>query len=438
MRIAILSFEFPPATALGGISTYSAQAADMLASGGHDVEVFAGGTKTETLVRPSGARVHTLACLHQVEFAIPVTQAICRRHAEKSFDVLETPEYLAPAFQLPPLLPELPLVVRLHTPSALIIRINLPKSQWRQPWGMIGRQIKNALIAIWKKDVVPSVHCANRGLLEVAEIDVREAQVARAADVICSPSRALVSYPSTYWNVETAKTIHLPNIYQAPPPILAIPPIETPVCIGYFGRLEIRKGLLTLAKTLPAIAREFPKTKLLFVGQSTPLEGVHADAKEYVAEICRSLGLEAEFAGRQPTDKLHEWYSRCQIVMLPSIWENFPYVCLEAMAAGRAVIGSNAGGMADMITEGETGLLADPARPDEFARAAIKLLRDPALCTALGQAARQSVVARYSPAVLRPVYEKTYTQAVSHRRALGARKNPWIPDNGPAQSGTKP
>lgn len=426
MRIAILSFEFPPATALGGISTYSAQVADMFASAGHDVEVFAGGTKAESFTRPSGAGVHTLACLHQVQFAIPVTQAFCRRHAEKPFDVLETPEYLAPAFQIAQLVPELPLVVRLHTPSALIIRINLPKSQWRQPWGTVGRQIKNALIGLWKKDVVPSVHFANQGLLDVAEIDIREAGVARAADAICSPSRALVFYPSTHWGVEAAKTIHLPNIYQAPPPILAIPPIETPGCIGYFGRLEIRKGLLTLVKTLPAIARAFPKTKLLFVGQSTPLEGVHPDANEYVANICRSLGLEAEFAGRQPSDRLHEWYGRCQIVMLPSVWENFPYVCLEAMAAGRAVIGSNAGGMADMITHGETGLLADPARPDEFAAAAIRLLHEPQVCAALGNAARRSVVARYSPAVLLAEYEKTYRQAIAHRRTLGARKNAWI------------
>lgn len=426
MRIALLSFEFPPATALGGISTYSAQAADMFASAGHAVEVFAGGPKVETFTRPSGAVVHTLGCTHQVQFMLPATQAVARRHAEQPFDVLETPEYLAPASEIVQLLRELPIVVRLHTPSALIIRINLPKNHWRQPWSAVLRQLKNVCVSLWKKDVVPSVHFANQGLLDVAAIDAREANVARVADAICSPSRALVSYPSSYWGVATPATVHLPNIYQAPPPILAIPPIETPACIGYFGRLEIRKGLLTLTKALPAIAREFPKTKLLFVGQSTPLEGVHADAKTYVAGICRSLGLEAEFAGRQPSDKLHEWYSRCEVVMLPSVWENFPYVCLEAMAAGRAVIGSNAGGMADMITHGENGLLANASRPEEFATAAIKLLREPQTCRSIGLAARASVVARYSPPVLLPEYEKAYHGAIDHRRQAGPRPCPWL------------
>jgi len=311
--------------------------------------------------------------------------------------------------------------VRLHTPSALIVRINLPRDKWRQPWGQIARQFKNVLVSAWRKDALPSVHFANQSLVDVVEVDAREANVARAADTFCSPSRALVSYPATHWSVPAAKTIHLPNMYRASAQILAITPPETAACIGFFGRLEVRKGLLTLVKSLPAIARAFPKTKLLFVGQSTPLEGIHADAKEYVENICRSLGLDAEFPGRQPSDQLHTWYGRCQIVMLPSVWENFPYVCLEAMAAARVVIGSNAGGMADMITHGETGLLADPARPESFAAAAIELLGAPERCRQMGLAARASVVARYAPEVLLTDYEAAYRRGIEHRRSIGPR-----------------
>jgi glycosyltransferase involved in cell wall biosynthesis len=270
------------------------------------------------------------------------------------------------------------------------------------------------------------VHFAHDYFTKAWVSDAREAIVARAADVICSPSRALVSYPETHWGVSASKTVHLPNMYQPSQSFLDLPPAENQGCIGYFGRLEVGKGLLTLARSLPAIAREFPRTKVLFVGQNRPLPGIHADAQEYMAGICRALGLEAEFPGRQPHDRLHEWYGRCQIVMLPSVWDNFPYVCLEAMAAGRAVIGSTRGGMADMITPDETGLLADPTNPAEFAAHALRLLRDPGLCTRLGGAARRSVVERYSAAALLPRYEDVYRQAIAHRLRSGPRPIPWL------------
>lgn len=98
-------------------------------------------------------------------------------------------------------------------------------------------------------------------------------------------------------------------------------------------------------------------------------------------------------------------------------------VCIHSSSA---VIGSKAGGMADMITHGETELLADPTDFKDFAAMAIQLLANPATCTQIGQAARASVVARYSPAALFLDYEKTHRAAIEHRRAAGPRPSPWI------------
>ena len=112
--------------------------------------------------------------------------------------------------------------------------------------------------------------------------------------------------------------------------------------------------------------------------------------------------------------------------MLPSTCDNFPYVCLEAMAAGRAVIGSTSGGMSDMITPDKTGLLASPTRPDEFAAQALRLLGEPGLCERLGRAARQSVLDRYAARQLCPQYESAYQQAIIQRRQAGARPTPWL------------
>ncbi len=427
MRLAILSFEFPPATAFGGIATYSAQLADMMVHAGHDVEVFAGGPAVPAYHRPSGALVHQVGCTDATRFLVPATVAFCARAAAQPFDVIEAPEYLAPAFHIAALAPDTALVLRLHTPTALIARINLPPARWRQPWMMIARQLKAAWYASRHALPLPSIHLAHDNLRQAAELDEQESTVARSADLLCSPSIALQSYPATHWRITDPPTIHLPNIYEAPRAILELPIAREPKCIGFFGRLEIRKGILIFADAIHAIARDFPQTRLLFVGQSTPLDGVHADAQQHLAKICADAGLTAEFAGRQPPERLAYWYGQCDIVMLPSRWENFPYVCLEAMAAGRAVIGSSAGGMADMITPGETGFLGDPAEPATFAKLALRLLGSSALCEKLGTAARASVLARYSPTVLVGQYEMSYRGAIAHRRATGPRSCAWRP-----------
>ena len=91
------------------------------------------------------------------------------------------------------------------------------------------------------------------------------------------------------------------------------------------------------------------------------------------------------------------------------------YVCLEAMAAARGVIGSTAGGMAEIIEEGRTGLLVPPRNPKAIAEAILALLRDSKRRAAMGSAAREQVVAAYSSDVIGPLQEASYWRAI--RRA---------------------
>ena len=88
-------------------------------------------------------------------------------------------------------------------------------------------------------------------------------------------------------------------------------------------------------------------------------------------------------------------YSRVDICVFPSYWDNFPNVCLEAMAGARAVVGSSAGGMAEMLADG-AGLLVEPRSPDQLADAVIRFLRSPELRRSCGEKARKVVLERYS------------------------------------------
>ncbi len=109
-------------------------------------------------------------------------------------------------------------------------------------------------------------------------------------------------------------------------------------------------------------------------------------------------------------------FAQASIAVFPSAWENFPNVCLEGMVAARAVIGSSAGGMAEMIDDGRTGLLVPPRNPRAIADALIRLLRDPGSLAQLGLAARTHVLATYGCNPVGPLQENALTRAIENMR----------------------
>ena len=76
---------------------------------------------------------------------------------------------------------------------------------------------------------------------------------------------------------------------------------------------------------------------------------------------------------------------------MPSLWENCPYSCLEAMAAGRPIVSSDAGGLPELIRDGDNGLLARSGDPASYIEALERLIEDRHLRDRLSAAARRSV-----------------------------------------------
>jgi phosphatidylinositol alpha-1,6-mannosyltransferase len=158
------------------------------------------------------------------------------------------------------------------------------------------------------------------------------------------------------------------------------------------GRLEERKGHLSVIEALPEILESFPNTVYLIAGTG-PFE---ASLK---AQVVRA-GLSATviFSGRVSDDEIAAFYEICDVFVMPHRQlentldtEGCPTVFLEAGAHGKAVIGGNAGGVADAILDGKTGYIVDGTRAVQIAEKVMVLLRDGKLADAMGAAGRAYV-----------------------------------------------
>jgi len=150
----------------------------------------------------------------------------------------------------------------------------------------------------------------------------------------------------------------------------------------YVGRLAANKGLPTL---LEAWAKVPPEATLLVAGEGH----LHAE----LGKQARDLGLDGRvrLLGRVDDATLLQAYAACDLFVLPSEYEAFGIVLLEAMAAGKPVVAARAGGVPEVVAEGATGLLVPVGDAPRLAEAVQALLADPVRARAMGEAGRRRV-----------------------------------------------
>jgi glycosyltransferase involved in cell wall biosynthesis len=162
--------------------------------------------------------------------------------------------------------------------------------------------------------------------------------------------------------------------------------------IFFSGRMERRKGI-HLCKEIAASVLKRYEVAFVFAGQ---------DLFNYMAnEILPYLGGEKlrgsiHYLGRLDLTDIRSLLSQTDIFLIPSLWENCPYSCLEAMAAGRAIVSTDQGGMPELIRDGQNGLLASTGDPTTFISCLERLIEDRPLRERLGSAARRTIEELYS------------------------------------------
>jgi glycosyltransferase involved in cell wall biosynthesis len=114
--------------------------------------------------------------------------------------------------------------------------------------------------------------------------------------------------------------------------------------------------------------------------------------------------------GRISRERLPRLYSTVNMYVTATVADNLPYTILEAMACGLPVVATNVGGIPELVTDGESGLLVPPADPDVLGAAILHLLRDPDLASRMGKEGRGRVEREFTMAKFVSAYERLFEE----------------------------
>jgi glycosyltransferase involved in cell wall biosynthesis len=182
----------------------------------------------------------------------------------------------------------------------------------------------------------------------------------------------------------------------------------------YVGRFDKRKGIETLVRAVNASQwRNDPNLKLVIGGGSRPGQSDGIE-RERIEGIVNELGLTEKtlFPGRISDEELPIYYSAADVCVVPSHYEPFGLVAIEAMASGTPVVASDVGGLQFTVVPEETGLLAPPKDVESFAKAIDRLLSNPQWRDRLGQNARKRVEKKFSWKGVASQLSALYTQLI--------------------------
>jgi len=178
--------------------------------------------------------------------------------------------------------------------------------------------------------------------------------------------------------------------------------------VGIIARLSDVKGHTYLIAAMQEVIKNFPKTKLLIIGQGK--------TREVLIKETRDLGLESSIVFIPEAKDTKVLLAAMDIFVMPSLQEGLGLALMEAMAQGLAVVGSEVGGIKTLIEDKVNGLLVPPANAPALAEAMIVLLKSPQLRMSLGLRAREFIAANFSQEEMVDKTEIVYQQVLAGPR----------------------
>ncbi len=388
MRIAFISFHTSPLATLGGKDTggmnvFVREAARELARRGHEVDVFTRSNGSNTLrIDPriaSGVRV-----IH----------------------VPAGPEAAVPKDQLFTLVPQFTEWTCEFSKSEELRYDIVHAHYWLS--GLVAEQLKSC----WGTPFVQTFHTLAELKNQIAQSEREMESELRVEQEchLCTMADRVTAATEVEWD----QLVHLygarsSRIRIVPPgvDISRFHPIEQSYAksmigipkqhrlILFAGRIEPLKGIDTLFHAIAELNRRNVKCHssnlcVAIIGGDPSITGINSNAEMARLFALRTqLGLDdlVTFEGAKDQDALQYYFAAADCVVMPSHYESFGMVALEAMACGTPVIASDVGGLSKLVRDGETGLLFPPRDAHALADAICKLINDDAQRRRIGHRA---------------------------------------------------
>ena len=188
-------------------------------------------------------------------------------------------------------------------------------------------------------------------------------------------------------------------------------PIRSPrvLCLG---RLDRQKGFDVAVEAWPSIVARFPQSRLTIAG-----DGPERPALERrIAEL--GLTQTIELVGWAAPDSVPSLMNSATMVIMPSRWEGFPSVGLQAAAMARPIVATGVGGLPDIVLDRQTGFIVDPEDSKALGETIITLLKHPELAVEMGKAGRQRVQKLFSWEHCVGRYDALYRQLTDGKACL--------------------
>lgn len=373
MNILFLSKDYPP-NLIGGAGVYVYEMSKLLIKMGHKTYVITATDDIPIEFMDKGVKVFRVktkrfkildvlrpqlkGTIERLEYSLAVSEKVKELLDYIPIDIVETSEARAEGFWYYLFRKKPPLIIKLHTPETVVFKL----------------------------DNTPST--LDYTLIKLLE----EFWISKATNWI-GLSEAVVNLTAHHFSI---KFNHIPLVSNPIDIELFRPSFKLSnndnLEILYIGRLEFRKGVHTLIQAFSYVQQYIPKAKLIFIGADCGM-------KDYLLRKIAQLKYpeKVEFIDQLPREQVVVYYQRSTVCVVPSLWENYPYVCLEAMACGRPLIASNTGGIKDIITHNFNGMLFPPGSSKGLGETIVTLLKNKKLRNFLGLNARRTIEEKHAP-----------------------------------------
>ncbi len=388
MRVLMLSWDFPP-RATGGIAAQVSGLSAALAAAGHEVVVLTVADRPAELDAKPPPGVHVLRTLVDLPWLPPVE--VVTRIASANHSVTKLGSRLRGD-----LAGWEPDVVHGH--------------DWQLGWAA------DSLAAQYDVPFVLTMHGTERvrhgGQLPLGhptDINSIEWWLAFQADRMIAPTRFLVEQLVIGFELDVDHIAHIPNgidpsLWRPTGAVMAPLRRRDPLVVSW-GRVQYEKGFQVLARAIHALRGRVPD-----------VHGVIAGRGSYLPELQTQIDVEGvsdliELPGFVADVDLRHLVHRAGCVVIPSLYEPFGIVALEALAAGAPLIVARTGGLAELVVGTHAGVTFEPGNPDDLADAIEQVLMNDELATILVANARDLVERKYAWGAIARATAEVYASA---------------------------